>query len=121
VSSRVSLLRRFSGGGGGSGAALRGHCGSLLFLRLGVGAGAGGLVGVFLWCSSGSFCFVMGDLVPLLDCYLHSRRRQLQVVASPVFTDAVTADARSTSEVCHGVSMTSIPAAFPMPGAACRS
>jgi hypothetical protein len=83
--------------------------------------GAGGLVGVFLWCSSGSFCFVMGDLVPLLDCYLHSRRRQLQVVASPVFTDAVTADARSTSEVCHGVSMTSILVVFPMPGAACRS
>jgi hypothetical protein len=83
--------------------------------------GAGGLVGVFLWCSSGSFCFVMGDLVPLLDCYLHSRRQQLQVVASPVFTDAVTADARSTSEVCHGVSMTSILVVFPMPGAACRS
>jgi hypothetical protein len=41
VSSRVSLLRRFSGGGGGSGAALGGHCGSLLFLRLGVGAGCG--------------------------------------------------------------------------------
>jgi hypothetical protein len=41
VSSRVSLLWRFSGGDDGSGAALGGRCGSLLFLHLGVGAGCG--------------------------------------------------------------------------------
>jgi hypothetical protein len=76
-------------------------------------------VGVFLWCSGGSFCFVMGDLVPL-DCCLHSRR-QLWVVASPVFSDAAATDAHSTSEVCRGVSLVSILAAFSMLGAACQS
>jgi hypothetical protein len=80
-----------------------------------------GLVGVFLWCLDGSFCFVMGDLMPLLDCYLHSHRWQLRVVASPVFTDAAAADARSTFEVCRGVSMVLILAVFPMLGAACQS
>jgi hypothetical protein len=83
--------------------------------------GVGGLVGVFLWCLDGSFCFVMGDLMPLLDCYLYSRRWQLRVVASPVFTDAAAADARSTFEVCRGVSMTLILTVFPMLGAACWS
>jgi hypothetical protein len=42
-------------------------------------------------------------------------------VASPVFTDAAAADARSTLEVCRGVSMVLILAVFPMLGAACRS
>jgi hypothetical protein len=78
--------------------------------------GVGGLVGVFLWCLDGSFCFVMGDLMPLLDCYLHSRRWQLRVVASPVFIDVAAADARSTFEVCRGVSMVLILAVFPMLG-----